>query len=246
VSPSLRFVRLVGFAGVLLAATSSPALAEHAGTPPNYPQSIEHSLAALLIRQQSSETDIEVLLALSEEYLDAGDDLYAEAAKRRSAYREGARLAKHAIELQEANAHAHFLYAAHLGNERRLAGHTAALRALSEIKTHLARAIALDPEHARALQFMGGLLAELPWILGGDDEAALRYLERAVAADGNYTNSRVLLARLYVKHRQINQARAQLEAVVSADNPHYRTAWTQRIRPEAERLLKDLARTPSP
>lgn len=245
-NPLLRFVRLAGIAGVVLAATVALAPAEHAGTPSNYPESIEDSLAALLIRQQSSEEDVDVMLALSDEYLDAGDDLYADEAARRNAYREGARLAKRAIELEETNADAHFLYAAHLGNEKRLVGRTAAMRALKEIKTHLARAIALDPLNARALQFMGGLLAELPWILGGDDKAAQRYLERAVAADGNYTNSRVLLAKLYVKRHQINEARAQLEAVVRADNPHYRSAWTQRIKPEAERLLKQLAQTPSP
>jgi tetratricopeptide (TPR) repeat protein len=242
---ALRFARLVGVAAVYLAVAASPAPGEHNGTSPNYPQSIEASLAALLILGHSSD-DIDVLLRLSDEYLDAGDDLYTEDATRRSAYREGARLAKRAIELQETNAHAHFLYAAHLGNERRLAGRTAAIRALSEIKSHLVRAIALDPGHARALQFMGGLLAELPWILGGDDEAAQHYLERAVAADGNYTNARVRLAKLYIQQDRFDDALAQLDAVVRADNPHFRNAWTHRIRPEAERLLNELAQSPSP
>jgi tetratricopeptide (TPR) repeat protein len=184
-----------------------------------------------------------VLLALSDEYLDAGDDLYADAAKRRSAYREGARLANRAIELQETNAHAHFLYAAHLGNEKRLVGRTAAMRALKEIKFHLDRAIALDPRDARALQFMGGLLAELPWFLGGDDRAAEGLLERAVASDGNYTNARMLLAKLYLKEDRVEDARAQLEAVIRADNPHYRQHWTHQTKPEAERLLTRLPPT---
>lgn len=223
-----------------------PTQAEHAGTPPNYPQSIDESLAALLIQRRTSEEDLDLLLKLSDEYLDAGDDLYTDEAKRRSVYREGARLAKRAIELQETNAHAHFLYAAHLGNERRLAGHTAAMRALREIKSHLMRAIALDPQHPRALQFMGGLLAELPWFLGGNDKAAQGYLERAVAVDGNYTNARLLLAKLYLKEHRVTDARVQIEAVIRTDAPHYRHHWTHRTKPEAERLLRQWSTGRSP
>jgi cytochrome c-type biogenesis protein CcmH/NrfG len=136
---------------------------------------------------------LDLLLKLSDECLDAGDDLYAQ-----------------------------------------------------EVKAHLARAIALDPKHPRALQFMGGLLAELPWFLGGDDQAAQPYLERAVAVDGNYTNAHLLLAKLYLEQNRVVDARGQLEAVVHADNPHHRRGWTQRIRPDAEQLLKQLSRRRSP
>jgi hypothetical protein len=43
---------------------------------------------------------------------------------------------------------------------------------------------------------MGGLLMELPWFLGGDEKKVQEYLERAIAADGNFTNARVLVANL--------------------------------------------------
>ncbi len=46
---------------------------------------------------------------------------------------------------------------------------------------------------------MGGLLVELPWFLGGDEKNAQEYLEQAIAADGNYTKARILLATLYKK-----------------------------------------------
>ncbi len=234
-----RLLRIVGFVGALIAG-ASPARAEHAGTPPTYPRSIEQSLAALLVQSRSRHDDPELLLALSEEYLDAGDDLYSEERPRRSAYQEGAQLAQRVIALQDTNAHAHFLYAAHLGNDKRLAGYAPAMRSLKEIRFHLVRAIALAPDHPRALQFMGGLLAELPWFLGGDDTAAREYLERAVAVDGNYTNARLLLAKLYLKANRDSDASAQLAAVVHADNPHYERAWRHRIRPEADQLLKQV------
>lgn len=240
-----RLVRILEFAAVLLVVSASGAHSEHDGTPPNYPQSIEHSLAALLSQREASGENVDLLLKLSEVYKDLGDDLYTDDEKRRGAYEEGARLAQRAIELQEAHAHAHFLYAANLGNDKRLKGRGSAMLALKDIKSHLARAIALDPQHARALQFMGGLLAELPWFLGGDRDAARDYLERAVAADGNYTNARILLAKLYIKRDRVDDARAQLEAVIHAESPHYSHAWTNRLKPEAERLLQSLANDPS-
>lgn len=242
----LGFARIVGVAGVLVVLTASVARVEHDGTPPNYPQSLEPALADLLKQRKVYAEDVGLLVELSEMYLDMGDDLYPEDEKRRRAYQEGARLAKRAFELQEANAHAHFLYAANLGNEKRLKGSASAMLALKEIKEHVSRAIALDPLHARALQFMGGLLADLPWVLGGDDDAARHYLERAVAADGNYTNARLLLAKLYIKQDRIDDGRTQLEAVIRADTPHYRGHWTRQIKPEAERLLEQLPLSPSP
>ena len=68
---------------------------------------------------------------------------------------------------------------------------------------------------------MGGLLMELPGFLGGDEKKAQEYLERAIAADGNFTNARVLVANLYRKQGRIEQAKRQLEAVIRADKPHY-------------------------
>ena len=68
---------------------------------------------------------------------------------------------------------------------------------------------------------MGGLLMELPWFLGGDEKKAQQYLERAIASDGNFTNARLLLAKLYNKQGRADDAKRQLEAVLHAENPHY-------------------------
>jgi tetratricopeptide (TPR) repeat protein len=119
-------------------------------------------------------------------------------------------------------------------------GLTNAAMKVREIKRHVVRAIELDPNHAQALQMMGGLLMELPWFLGGDEKEAQAYLERAIAADGNFTNARILLAKLYQKQDRIDEAKAQLEAVINAKHPHYPYTWTRKFKPEAEQLLKEL------
>jgi tetratricopeptide (TPR) repeat protein len=180
------------------------------------------------------------LLTLSQACLDAGDDLYSDPARRRQAYEEGAEAALRAIALSEETAEAHFLYAANLGNAVQLGGRARAAMSLSTIKAHLARAIALNPHHARALQFMGGLLADLPWFLGGRMDEAERYLHRAIQADSRYTNARLLLAKLYLKQGRVREAREQLNGVLTVVNPHYPYHWRRKFRPEAERLLQSL------
>jgi Tfp pilus assembly protein PilF len=62
---------------------------------------------------------------------------------------------------------------------------------------------------------MGMMLEELPWILGGDADAALTYLNRAVAADPHYTHSRLDLVKVYIKRQNIKSARYELNMILS-------------------------------
>jgi hypothetical protein len=228
---------LAGWLTILATICPRSALARRDAIAPDYPRSllVEIEDARTAAATHPSESGRQILLA--ELYLDLGDDLYTEEAERRQAYENGARAAERALMLDERNAQAHFLYAANRGSTARLKGLTSAAMELREIKRHIARALALQPDHAQALQMMGGLLVELPWFLGGDSEAGQHYLEQAVATDGNYTNARLLLAKVYIKQDRYEAARRELEAVVGADWPHYRYAWEKRFRPEAKRLL---------
>jgi len=117
---------------------------------------------------------------------------------------------------------------------------------VNELKRCLSRAIEINPKHAQALQMMGGMLLDLPRLLGGSEQKAQEYLERAIAADGNYANARMLVATLYRKQGRIEDARKQLEAVIQAEHPHYRYTWERKYKPEAERTLKELTRNSSP
>jgi Tfp pilus assembly protein PilF len=73
---------------------------------------------------------------------------------------------------------------------------------------------------------------ELPWFLSGDEKKAQEYLERAIAADGNYTNARLLVAKLYRKQGRVDDAKRQLKAVIHADHPHYRFVWERSYKPQ--------------
>ena len=152
------------------------------------------------------------MVEVSALYLDLGDEL-RDAAQRRAAYEEGARVAERALEL-EPTAQAHYLYAANLGSAAQMTGVMASAWRIQEIKSHVKQALALNPKHAPALHMMGMMLEELPWVLGGDAAAALAYLRRAVAADPGYEHARLDLAKAYLKRGDATAARQELRVLV--------------------------------
>lgn len=222
------------------------ALAQRDELPAGYPQSIEPELQALLGRLRDHPSSPELLVKVASTYFDLADDLLTDKSKRYAAYEAGAKAAKQAFQFDESNADAHFFHAVNLGNAARLQGATSGALVVNELKSCVERAIEINPKHAQALQMMGGMLLELPWFLGGSEKKAQQYLERAIAADGNYANARILVAKLYRKQGRIEDARKQLEAVIQAEHPHYRFTWERKYKPEAERILKELTRNTSP
>lgn len=162
---------------------------------------LEQQLQALLAQKTQTSSDPGFLVHLANLYLDLGDDAYSEESKRLAAYEEGARIAWEAINLQEQNAQADYLYAANLGSAAQLKGDMASALTVSELKAHVRRALELKQDHAPALHMMGMMLEELPWFLGGDREGALNYLKRAVAVDPGHTHARLDLAKAYIKQR---------------------------------------------
>jgi tetratricopeptide (TPR) repeat protein len=218
-----------------------PALAQRNEMPSGYPQSLESDLQGLLARVRERTPSPALLVRLAETYFDIADDLLTDESRRLEAYKAGAQAAQQALDLDESNADAHFFHAINLGSAARLKGVTNAAFVVKEMKQCAMRAVELNPRHAQALQMLGGMLMELPWFLGGDEKKAQEYLERAIAADGNYTKARLLLAKLYRKQGRIEEAKRQLEAVVHAERPHYAYTWARAYKPEAERLLQSLS-----
>jgi tetratricopeptide (TPR) repeat protein len=236
-----RAMRIVGnWVVLVILIGTGQSLAQRDGMPVGYPQSLERTLQSLLAQLRQGHPSPALLVQVSSTYFDIADDLLTEDKQRQAAYRAGAEAAQQAFTLDESNPDAHFFYAANLGSAERLKGLANAAMVVKDIKHCAMRAIELNPAHAQALQMMGGLLMELPWFLGGDEKKAQEYLERAIAADGNFTNARLLVAKLYKKHGRIDDAKRQLEAVIRADNPHYRFAWERSYKPQAQRLLNEV------
>ncbi len=214
------------FAGALQPAHAAP------------PSAIDELDRLVKARAQES-SDSGVLVNMSKLYLDLGQEGYTDATQRRAAFDEGARIAKRALDLQEANADAHYLYAANLGSAAQLKGRTASALIVRELKMHVTRALELQKDHAPALHMMGRMLDELPWILGGDAEAALRYLKQAVQADPRYEHARLDLAKAYLKRHDVAAARLELHTLLeSAPASHH--GAVSRYQTEGRTLLGSL------
>ena len=224
----------------LVVLTACSVFAASPPVPPDYPQSLERELAALLEVRSQKSSDPSFLLKLAGTYFDMANDLLTGDENRIGAYEEAARLAQRALELKEADAEAHFLYAAALGKAAELKGVTASLLSLEEMRRHVSRALELQKDHVPAIHMAGMMLEELPRFMGGNPEAALEYLERAVKLDPTYTHARLDLAKMYLKRKKPDLAKRELLAIVNMDRPRDPYAWAKEYRPEAERLLEPL------
>ncbi|MEW6542155.1 MAG: tetratricopeptide repeat protein [Nitrospirota bacterium] len=231
--PTLAVLFLAGIGAL-------PAASEPSAPPPDYPQSLERDLKATREALQQNPSDPQLLIKLAAIYLDLGEDLYTEKEQKLAAFEEGARQAKQALELHEANAEAHYFYAANLGSAAEVKGLAASLLALDEIKKHARRALELQKDHVPALHMAGMMLEELPQFMGGNKAVALEYLKRAVALEPNYSHARLDLAKMYLQRRDPEAARKELVAVVNMERPSDPYPWARRYRPEAERLLNSL------
>jgi tetratricopeptide (TPR) repeat protein len=98
----------------------------------------------------------------------------------------------------------------------------------------------LDSHHAEALHMMGMMLEELPWILGGDRDRALNYLRRAVAIDQNDASARLDLAKIYIKRKDVEAARKELDILLSQSPPPGASSSDQRHWEEALYLRDSL------
>ena len=217
------------------------AFAQRDSIPQGYPQSLQVEREILTKQLVSDPQNLKLWKRLAEVYMNIGDDLLEKEDEKIVAYGKAATAAQQALDIDEGDAEAHFLYAANIGNAAKLQGLTVGAMKLPDIIKHVDWAIKLDPQHAPSLQLKGGLLAELPWYLGGNEQLAQDYLEQAIAIDGNFTNARIILAKLLLKDGYPDKARTQLQNVIQADRPHYPFTWARKFRPEAQRLLNTIS-----
>ncbi len=153
-------------------------------------------------------------------------------------YRKAEGLAEQALVLSPESADAHFVHFAARGSRFLADGPSKSLFQLPALKKSLARAIELNPRHAHALAAQGGMLIDLPYLLGGDPQRAKRYLERAIELNPTGPGTRISMAKVLLYEGDREGARHNLRLA-----GHY--AWLSR-RPEvltrADEMLAELER----
>lgn len=204
------------------------------------PDVLEEALQHLLSTGMDQSNDPLVLRRLSSLYLDLGYGAYVDKEEKIEAFQEGARLAKKSLEQEEASADAHFLYAANLASLIELQGLIFGALRIQELQLHIHRALELDDTYAPAHHVLGRMYEELPWFLGGDQEAAGEHFKKAVSLDMRYAPGHLDLGRWYLK--QGYQQKAVQEFIWVVETPPRKKVWIwERMhRPQAKDLLRQL------
>lgn len=108
------------------------------------------------------------------------------------------------------SAGANFVFFAARGRVLMADGFTRNLMTLRSLdRQYLDRAIQLDPNHADALAAKGGILLDLPTLIGGDPAAGLRLLEKASRLNPGGAGTRVSLAKALARNGDTAEARRQ-------------------------------------
>lgn len=125
-------------------------------------------------------------------------------------YRQASHAAGNALARNPDSPTANFVYFAANGRLLLADGLTRNLLALRRLdRQHLDRAIELNPGYANALAAKGGVLLDLPVLIGGDPAAGLHLLRRANALNPGGVGTRVSLAKALARNGKIDEARRE-------------------------------------
>lgn len=136
--------------------------------------------------------------------------------KQRALYEKANEFAAAAVDVNEDGYEGYYWYAITLGRVGELRGIFNSLSAAKQMRGHLERVIALQPEHAGAHYALGTLYRLLPgWPLAyGDKNVALEYMQKATALWPENTTYQIGLAESLLALKQYEQAEHVLRNVL--------------------------------
>jgi tetratricopeptide (TPR) repeat protein len=155
-----------------------------------------------------------------------------------ASFQLGEQAARRAVELDSKSADGYFLIAANRGRAAKLLPvWKVSPTIVGQLEKDVLRALALNPQHARALHMEGMLLYKTPAplraFLEGKKSDVERYLTSAIKADPDLAPARLDLAEYYMAENRPADARAQAKAVLDM-----KTDRSRRYHPAAEALLR--------
>lgn len=155
------------------------------------------------------------------------------------AFADGAAAARIASRIEENKPDGHFWYAANLGEQAKKSPVTVGLKAVSDIRAALEKAIAIDPAYQNASAFDALAQIELATNLtGGKPEKAIEFLEKALTYEKNNAAIYLHLAEAYLANGKKPEAKKQLEYILAMKpSEDYRIEHEQTVE-KAKKLLE--------
>lgn len=155
-------------------------------------------------------------------------------------YKIGKSHGKKAKGIDGNSADAHFWYMVNLGRIGQTKGVLNSLASVPEIKKEIDKVLSLDPDHIGALDARAMLYYELPPLLGGNINASVEALDKAIAVDSNFTLLYVDMAKCQIKKKEYEKARWYLNRALQIENPTQVADHILDDKPEAESLLEEI------
>lgn len=183
----------------------------------------------------------DILVELSRAWFLTGDLRARSDADKQAAYEQGREAARRAITAAPSNDMAHLWLAMNTGRYAETRGFTTGLTMLPTIREATDTALRLNPRNVDALILSGGILANVPRLMGGDRAKAETQFKRALEIDPHKTSGRIELAELYIDTRRWPEARRELQRVVDERAPTDLPRWSAKELPRARQLLSEIA-----
>jgi len=211
----------------------------HHLAPDRFDQALEWYEKAIALRP----SDYELLWEMSKRYQIYGQTLGGGQRKEKLEHWEkGVEYGLRAIEANPDGKEGHFYYMANIGAIAQLKGTLTSLWRLRKIKREMDRTLEIDPNYPPALLARAQYLMEMPGVLGGDKQEAMRLCERVIELDPDHLPTYVTLARLLAAEGRYDEAVVNLNKVLLCEEPRQEANFLKIDRPRAEAVLEDIKR----
>ena len=139
-----------------------------------------------------------------------------ESTEQGKAYREGIEAGKLAVRLQDGKPEGHFWLGANYGGNAQIST-LSGLGELDDIKQQMETVLKIDEgfQSGSAYMVLGQVYLESPGFLGGDTSKAISYLEKGIKVGPDNALLRVRLAQAYAEAHRNEEARKQIDALMT-------------------------------
>lgn len=224
---------------VPLTAPAQSPIEEARGLIANYHEDVTRLDRArdLLEKSLKADSQVEAMIVLSRVYFMWGDVRAKDDEEKLAAYDRGRQLGQRAVELAPKNPEAHFWYAVNTGRWGTTKGVLRSLFLLPTLRQEIDVILTLAPDDPGALGLAGNVELALPW---GDLDKAEENFRKGLKIDPHYTAVRLDLARLLIKRGRHEEARKELQRVLSEKEPRFVADWTVKHTRRARELLDSI------
>ncbi len=164
-----------------------------------------------------------------------------ESAEKTKAFHDGVEAGKLAVQLQNGKPEGHFWLGANYGGKAQLSV-LAGLSEVDDIKSEMETVLKIDEKYQAGSAYvgLGQLYLEAPKILGGDVNKAISYLEKGIKIAPDNDMMRAKLAAAYAEAHRNEEARKQIETIMSTKpSPDYLPEYNDAVA-EAKKVQEKI------